>query len=108
MNEFSILCRVIGSLFNRQPQDPLLVPLFTQLHEGKLSAQWPLEQDALLRNSDPQALAADYNALFVGPDSRYSLLRCTGRKASRKLRCAPFSPRAACRSAGHQLTISAC
>ncbi|MEQ4515915.1 MAG: molecular chaperone, partial [Pantoea agglomerans] len=25
MNEFSILCRVIGSLFNRQPQDPLLV-----------------------------------------------------------------------------------
>ncbi|MDI6936083.1 molecular chaperone, partial [Serratia sp. Se-PFBMAAmG] len=22
MNEFSILCRVIGSLFNRQPQDP--------------------------------------------------------------------------------------
>ncbi|WP_313121856.1 TorD/DmsD family molecular chaperone [Pantoea septica] len=62
MNEFSILCRVIGSLFNRQPQDPLLVPLFT------------LEQDELLQrlqqNSDPQALAADYNALFVGPDCK--------------------------------------
>ncbi|TGC41842.1 molecular chaperone, partial [Salmonella enterica subsp. enterica serovar Enteritidis] len=26
MNEFSILCRVLGSLFYRQPQDPLLVP----------------------------------------------------------------------------------
>ncbi|MEZ3498692.1 molecular chaperone [Pantoea sp. KPR_PJ] len=74
MNEFSILCRVIGSLFNRQPQDPLLVPLFTLLREGKLGAQWPLEQDELLQrlqqNSDPQALAADYNALFVGPECR--------------------------------------
>ncbi len=72
MNEFSILCRVIGSLFNRQPQDPLLVPLFTLLREGKLQAQWPLEQDDLLKrlqqSSDPQALAADYNALFVGSD----------------------------------------
>lgn len=27
MNEFSILCRVLGSLYYRQPQDPLLVPL---------------------------------------------------------------------------------
>lgn len=74
MNEFSILCRVIGSLFNRQPQDPLLMPLFTLLREGKLQEQWPLEQDALLtrlqQNSDPQALAADYNALFVGHDCR--------------------------------------
>lgn len=72
MNEFSILCRVIGSLFNRQPQDPLLVPLFTLLREGKLQSQWPLEQDELLtrlqQNSDPQALASDYNALFVGSD----------------------------------------
>lgn len=71
MNEFSILCRVIGSLFNRQPQDPLLTPLFTLLREGKLSAQWPLEQDELLQrlqqNSEPQALAADYAALFSGP-----------------------------------------
>lgn len=74
MNEFSILCRIIGSLFNRQPQDPLLVPLFTLLREGKLQAQWPLEQEALLNrlreNSEPQALAADYNALFVGSDCK--------------------------------------
>ncbi|MXP49466.1 molecular chaperone [Pantoea sp. Eser] len=76
MNEFSILCRVIGSLFNCQPQDPLLVPLFTLLREGKLQAQWPLEQDELLtrlqQNSDPQALAGDYNALFVGSDCKVS------------------------------------
>lgn len=72
MNEFSILCRVLGSLYYRQPQDPLLVPLFTLLREGKLQQQWPLEQDELLtrlqQNSDPQALAADYNALFVGSE----------------------------------------
>ena len=72
MNEFSILCRALGSLYYRQPQDPLLVPLFTLIREGKLAAHWPLEQDELLtrlqQNSDPQALAADYNALFVGSD----------------------------------------
>ena len=44
MNEFSILCRVLGSLYYRQPQDPLLVPLFTLIREGKLAASWPLEQ----------------------------------------------------------------
>ena len=48
MNEFSILCRVLGSLYYRQPQDPLLVPLFTLIRDGKLAASWPLEQDELL------------------------------------------------------------
>ncbi|MGG6177698.1 TorD/DmsD family molecular chaperone [Pantoea allii] len=76
MNEFSILCRIIGSLFNRHPQDALLAPLFTLIREGKLAAQWPLEQDELLtrlqQNSDPQALAADYDALFVGSDCKVS------------------------------------
>lgn len=74
MNEFSIICRILGSLYNRQPQDPLLMPLFTLLREGKLQQQWPLEQEELLtrlqQNSDPQALAADYNALFVGSDCK--------------------------------------
>lgn len=74
MNEFSIICRILGSLYNRQPQDPLLVPLFTLLREGKLQQHWPLEQDELLtrlqENSEPQSLAADYNALFVGSDCK--------------------------------------
>ena len=48
MNEFSILCRVLGTLYYRQPQDPLLVPLFTLIREGKLAQSWPLEQDELL------------------------------------------------------------
>ncbi|KMK19156.1 molecular chaperone [Pluralibacter gergoviae] len=73
MNEFSILCRVLGSLYYRQPQDPLLEPLFTLIREGKLAASWPLEQDELLarlqKSCDMQALAADYNALFVGEDA---------------------------------------
>lgn len=76
MNEFSIICRILGSLYNRQPQDPLLVPLFTLLREGKLQQHWPLEQDELLtrlqQNSDPVLLAADYNALFVGPECKVS------------------------------------
>lgn len=74
MNEFSIICRILGSLYNRQPQDPLLVPLFTLLQSGKLQQHWPLEQDELLtrlqENSDPQLLAADYNALFVGSECK--------------------------------------
>lgn len=74
MNEFSILCRILGSLYNRQPQDPLLVPLFTMLREGKLQQHWPLEQDELLtrlqQNCDPQLLASDYNALFVGSECK--------------------------------------
>ncbi|WP_075181620.1 molecular chaperone [Pantoea sp. 1.19] len=70
MNEFSILCRVLGSLYHRPPQDPILTPLFALLREGTLRAQWPLEQDALLQrleqNAEPAALAGDYAALFVG------------------------------------------
>ncbi|MGL4723570.1 MAG: TorD/DmsD family molecular chaperone [Scandinavium sp.] len=79
MNEFSILCRVLGSLYYRQPQDPLLVPLFTLIREGKLAASWPLEQDELLerlqKNYDGQQLAADYNALFVGEECSVSPYR---------------------------------
>lgn len=79
MNEFSILCRVLGSLFYRQPQDPLLVPLYTLIQEGKLVESWPLEQDELLerlqKSCDTKALTADYNTLFVGDDCRVSPYR---------------------------------
>ncbi|ADO48994.1 TorD/DmsD family molecular chaperone [[Enterobacter] lignolyticus] len=79
MNEFSILCRVLGSLYYRQPQDPLLVPLLTLIREGKLAASWPLEQDELLgrlqKNCDVPLLAADYNALFVGAECRVAPYR---------------------------------
>ena len=39
MNEFSILCRVLGSLYYRQPQDPLLVPLLSLIH---ISVAYPM------------------------------------------------------------------
>lgn len=79
MNEFSILCRVLGSLYYRQPQDPLLVPLFTLIREGKLAANWPLEQDELLarlqKSCDMAQVSADYNALFVGDECAVSPYR---------------------------------
>ena len=79
MNEFSIVCRVLGTLFYRQPQDPLLVPLFSLIKEGKLQQHWPLEQDELLQRlqqgCEPHLLAADFNALFVGSECSVSPLR---------------------------------
>jgi len=76
MNDFSIVCRVLGSLFNRPPQDPLVEPLFTLIREGKLSQHWPLEQDDLLarlqQDAQPAQLAADYKALFIGEERSVS------------------------------------
>ncbi|MDT3250964.1 molecular chaperone [Serratia sp. root2] len=79
MNEFSVVCRVLGTLFYRQPQDPLLVPLFTLIKEGKLQQHWPLEQDELLarlqQGCDVNLLSADFNAMFVGSECSVSPFR---------------------------------
>ncbi|AFJ47531.1 molecular chaperone [Shimwellia blattae] len=79
MNDFSLLCRVLGSLFYRQPQDPVLAPVYTLIREGKLAANWPLEQDELLARLAQHAAAdeinADYQALFGGEDPRVSPYR---------------------------------
>lgn len=95
MNEFSILCRVLGSLYYRQPQDPLLVPLFTLIREGKLAANWPLEQDELLtrlqKSCDMAQVSADYNALFIG-DECCAAIVAHGLRARRKRKCALFFP----------------
>ena len=100
MNEFSILCRVIGSLFNRQPQDPLLVPLFTLLREGKLKAQWPLEQDELLtrlqQNSDPHWQRITTRCLSAA-NAAYRLMRHNGQTVRKRRMCVRSSPHAACR-----------
>ncbi|MGH1498700.1 TorD/DmsD family molecular chaperone [Yersinia proxima] len=76
MNDFSLVCRILGSLFYRQPQDPLLEPLFTLISQGKLEQHWPLEQRELLarlqQEYQPEALVADYNALFVGDERSVS------------------------------------
>ncbi|MCG5048294.1 molecular chaperone [Pectobacterium brasiliense] len=79
MNEFSIVCRLLGTLFYRQPQDPLLTPLFTLIKDGKLAQHWPLEQDALLerlqKGLDLPVMAADYQALFDSENGSVSPLR---------------------------------
>jgi len=72
MNEFSVICRILGSLFYRQPQDPLLEPLFSLIKEGKLAASWPLEQDELLvrlqQSLEPAIMLEDYQSLFIGSE----------------------------------------
>lgn len=79
MNEFSVICRILGSLFYRQPQDPLLGPLLTLIKEGKLAASWPLEQDELLtrlqQSLEPAIIQEDYQALFTGSECRVSPYR---------------------------------
>jgi TorA maturation chaperone TorD len=101
MNEFSILCRVLGSLFYRQPQDPLLVPLYTLIREGKLAQNWPLEQDEMLerlqKNCDAQGLAADFNALLSATSAAFPRIAAHGWMGLRKPKCGHFSRLAVCR-----------
>ncbi len=79
MNEFSIVCRILGTLFNRAPQDPMLQPLMNMIAEGKLKQAWPLEQDELLvrlqQNSDLSLIESDYQALFVGQSAKVAICR---------------------------------
>lgn len=79
MNEFSIVCRILGTLFNRAPQDPVLQPLITMIAEGKLKQAWPLEQDEWLdrlqQNSELSVMAADYHVLFTGESASIAVCR---------------------------------
>jgi len=69
MNDFSMVCRVLGTLFYRHPQDAMLAPLLALIAEGKLAVHWPLKQDDLLQrlqqSCDVETLAADYTRLFI-------------------------------------------
>ncbi|PHM73449.1 TorD/DmsD family molecular chaperone [Xenorhabdus kozodoii] len=79
MNEFSIVCRILGTLFNRAPQDPVLQPVVTLIAEGKLKQLWPLEQDELLdrlqQHSELSVIEADYHALFTGGSAGVAVCR---------------------------------
>lgn len=101
MNEFSILCRVLGTLYYRQPQDPLLVPLFTLIREGKLAENWPLEQDDLLARLQKAATCSRLRPITMRCSSAMSAaFRHTvlpGRKGRRKRKSVLSSPRAVCR-----------
>ncbi|MDC9612706.1 molecular chaperone [Xenorhabdus khoisanae] len=79
MNEFSIVCRILGTLFNRAPQDPVLQPLIAMIAEGKLKQAWPLEQDELLerlqQHSELSVIEADYQSLFIGESAGVPVCR---------------------------------
>lgn len=100
MNEFSILCRVLGSLYYRQPQDPLLVPLFTLIREGKLAANWPLEQDELLTRLQKSCDMAQVSAITMRCLSAMNVpcrhIVAHGLRTQRKRKCALFFPNEGC------------
>lgn len=78
MNEFSLLCRILGSLYLRTPQDPILAPVFELIAAGKLADHWPLEQAELLaqlqKASTSDTLAEDYQQLFLDQHAPAPLL----------------------------------
>ncbi|MEX0424237.1 molecular chaperone [Providencia rettgeri] len=78
MNEFSIVCRILGTLFQRSPSDSLVKPLIDMIAQDKLKASWPLEQDELwsrmAKDLDINAVNVDYQALFVGESPAVSML----------------------------------
>lgn len=78
MNEFSIVCRILGTLFQRSPDDSLVKPLIDLIAQDKLKDSWPLEQDDLwarmAKSVDMPAIVSDYQALFGGETPSVSAL----------------------------------
>lgn len=73
INDFSLLCRLFGNLFYRQPTDPILAGTFAWLSQGGLRQQWALSTDSqsenalntLQNSANPTQLAQSYQALFA-------------------------------------------
>lgn len=45
LNHFSLISRLFGNLFYRQPTDKVLSGVFTWLKQSQLSEVWPLSED---------------------------------------------------------------
>ena len=79
INDFSLLCRLFGNLFYRQPNDPILASTFAWLAQGGLRQQWALDTDSqselsltlLEKQANPTELAPSYQALFAENDGLY-------------------------------------
>lgn len=73
INDFSLLCRLFGNLFYRQPTDSLLAGTFQWLAQGGLRQQWALNTDAqselaltlIEKLAHPTELSAAYQAIFA-------------------------------------------
>jgi hypothetical protein len=81
----------------RQPQDPLLVPLFTLIREGKLAQNWPLEQDELLerlqKSCDMQQISPITTRCSSVKSAAWRRIVQRGKKGQRKQKFALFSER---------------
>jgi len=69
MNDFSLVCRILGTLFYRLPNDSVVTPLLAAIQAGKLNESWPFVQDELLNrlqeNCAVEQLLSDYQAMFI-------------------------------------------
>ncbi|QGM80381.1 TorD/DmsD family molecular chaperone [Otariodibacter oris] len=73
INDFSLLCRLFGNLFYRNPTDPVLAGVFNWLQQGQLRQHWALATDTqseqaltiLEKEANPTELAVSYQALFA-------------------------------------------
>lgn len=73
INDFSLLCRLFGNLFYRNPTDPILADTFGWLAQGGLCQQWALSTDAqselaltlIEKNANPTQLAVEFQQLFA-------------------------------------------
>lgn len=71
-NEFSLLSRLFGNLYYRNPKDSVLTNVFAWLQQGGLQDAWALEEDKATKEAfaslqmkiDPNALAEEYDYLF--------------------------------------------
>lgn len=74
INNFSLVSRLFGNLFLREPVDPILAGTFAWLQSQGLSQIWVLDVDDTSRNAldniqmklDLDALTVEYQRLFVG------------------------------------------
>lgn len=67
-------CRILGTLFNRSPEDPFTKPLFELILTNQFKLSWPLEQDELLTqlaasSQDLALVIKDFEQLFLDPTS---------------------------------------
>lgn len=72
INDFSLLCRLFGNLFYRNPSDEILSGTFAWLKQGGLRQQWALSTDSqseqaldfIEKSANPADLTESYQKLF--------------------------------------------
>lgn len=66
MNNFSLISRLFGNLFYRQPTDPIMTDVFSWLQQKGLEQVWCLETDKQSKEAlDSLQIPMDLNALEI-------------------------------------------